>query len=401
MEKRILVYTNHYYPENFKINDLVRWIKDDNHHIRVITQIPNYPNGDFYKGYGVFLKSNQRHEKQIINRLPVVPRGSGTKLLLILNYISYFISSFFFTVYLLIFVKKYDYIIVHHTSPPLLSIHPILYGLFYKTKKIYWELDVWPETLQALGIIKSNFILGQIKKIMIKIYSCYDLILIGSNQYKEIIKQRYNGQIQYFPNWADQTIEEKSDNKIVDINVPKDHKIIMYTGNIGYAQNFDQIIKLCFKTINEKIYWVFIGDGRFKFKLSQILDNNPKLKIKLIDSVKVDLIKSYIHTSDFTLLSLSSKGIFNKTVPAKLQTYMCLSKPVIGFVSGEAKEIISNANCGIVIDSFKIDESVEKIIELVNFEKSKIKSLGENGRRYYDKYFNSKFRQNQLKKIIV
>ena len=401
MEKRILVYTNHYYPENFKINDVVRWIKDDNHHIRVITQIPNYPNGDFYKGYGVFLKSNQRHEKQIINRLPVIPRGSGTKLLLILNYISYFISSFFFTVYLLIFVKKYDYIIVHHTSPPLLSIHPILYGLFYKTKKIYWELDVWPETLQALGIIKSNFILGQIKKIMIKIYSCYDLILIGSNQYKEIIKQRYNGQIQYFPNWADQTIEEKSDNKIVDINVPKDHKIIMYTGNIGYAQNFDQIIKLCFKTINEKIYWVFIGDGRFKFKLSQILDNNPKLKIKLIDSVKVDLIKSYIHTSDFTLLSLSSKGIFNKTVPAKLQTYMCLSKPVIGFVSGEAKEIISNANCGIVIDSFKIDESVEKIIELVNFEKSKIKRLGENGRRYYDKYFNSKFRQNQLKKIIV
>jgi glycosyltransferase involved in cell wall biosynthesis len=401
LEKRILVYTNHYYPENFKINDVVRWIKDDNHHIRVITQIPNYPNGDFYKGYGVFLKSNQRHEKQIINRLPVIPRGSGTKLLLILNYISYFISSFFFTVYLLIFVKKYDYIIVHHTSPPLLSIHPILYGLFYKTKKIYWELDVWPETLQALGIIKSNFILGQIKKIMIKIYSYYDLILIGSNQYKEIIKQRYNGQIQYFPNWADQTIEEKSDNKIVDINVPKDHKIIMYTGNIGYAQNFDQIIKLCFKTINEKIYWVFIGDGRFKFKLSQILDNNPKLKIKLIDSVKIDLIKSYIHTSDFTLLSLSSKGIFNKTVPAKLQTYMCLSKPVIGFVSGEAKEIISNANCGIVIDSFKIDESVEKIIELVNFEKSKIKRLGENGRRYYEKYFNSKFRQNQLKKIIV
>jgi hypothetical protein len=60
----------------------------------------------FTKGYGVFLKSNQRHEKQIINRLPVIPRGSGTKLLLILNYISYFISSFFFTVYLLIFAKE-------------------------------------------------------------------------------------------------------------------------------------------------------------------------------------------------------------------------------------------------------------------------------------------------------
>ncbi len=173
----------------------------------------------------------------------------------------------------------------------------------------------------------------------------------------------------------------------------------MYTGNIGYAQNFDQILKLCFRTINKKIYWVFIGDGRFKYKLSQIIDNNPKLKIKLISSVKVDLIKSYIDISDFTLLSLSSKGIFNKTVPAKLQTYMCLSKPVIGMISGEAKEIILNANCGIIIDSSKIDESVEKIIELVNFDKSKINLLGENGKRYYHEYFNSSLRKNEIKKI--
>ena len=170
MEKRILVYTNHYYPENFKINDLIKWIDEDNSHIRVVTQIPNYPSGNYYSGYGLFLKSNQKLNKKIINRLPVIPRRSGANLFLILNYTSYFISSFFFTIYLLIFVKKYDYIIVHHTSPPLISIHPILYGLFHKTIRIYWELDLWPETLKSLGIIKSNFILNIIRKIMIKIY---------------------------------------------------------------------------------------------------------------------------------------------------------------------------------------------------------------------------------------
>ena len=400
MEKRILVYTNHYYPENFKINDLVRWIKKDNHHIRVVTQIPNYPSGNFYHGYGFFLKSYQRFGKQIINRLPVIPRGSGTKLRIILNYISYFISSFFFTIYLLIFVRKYDYIIVHHTSPPFISIHPIFYGIFYSTKKIYWELDIWPDTLNSLGIIKSNFILDIVKKLMKKIYAYYDLVLIGSRQYSDIIKQRYKGKIHYFPNWADQLIEKKSDTKKVDINIPKNHKVIMYTGNIGYAQNLDKILKLCSNTIDEKIYWVFIGDGRFKHKLSQSIEENPKLKIKLINSVKVDLIKSYIELSDFTLLSLSSNGIFNKTVPAKLQTYMCLSKPVIGMISGEAKEIILNSNCGIIIDSTKIDESVEKIIELVNLETSKIDMLGKNGKRYYDQYFNSRLRINEIKKIL-
>lgn len=400
MEKRILVYTNHYYPENFKINDVVRWISENHNHVRVVTQIPNYPKGEFFKGYGFFLKSNQKFEKKVINRLPVIPRGSGTKLRLLLNYFSYFISSFLFTIYLLIFVRKYDYIIVHHTSPPLISIHPIIYGIFYRTKKIYWELDIWPETLQSLGIIKSNILLNIIKKYMEKIYSYYDLILISSKKFSKILKQRYNGEIQYFPNWADQIIEKKSNTTKVDFELPKDHKIIMYTGNIGYAQNFDKILKLCFKTINKKIYWVFIGDGRFKNKLSKIIRENPKLKIILINSVKADLIKSYIDASDFTLLSLSSKGIFSKTVPAKLQTYMCLSKPIIGLVSGEAKEIISNANCGIIIDPSKIDESIEKINELVNFEKSKIQNLGENGKRYYDKHFNSRLRQNEIKKII-
>ena len=400
MEKRILVYTNHYYPENFKINDLVRWIDEDDFHVRVITQVPNYPNGNFFKGYGIFLKSKQKTGNKVINRLPVIPRKSGTIFFLILNYISFFLSSFFFTIYLLIFVKKYDYIIVHHTSPPLISIHPIIYGLFYSTKKIYWELDLWPETIESLGIVKSNFFLGLIKNFMTKIYSNYNVILVGSKQYIDIIISRSKGQIQYFPNWADQLIEKKSKKKKVQINIPEDYKIIMYTGNIGYAQNFKKILKLCEKTIDEKIYWVFVGDGRFKNRLTQIVNSKPKLKIKLIKSVKVDFIKSYLEASDFTLLSLSSKGIFSKTVPAKLQTYMCLSKPIIGLISGEAKDIIVDSNCGIVIDATKVDESVEKIIEMVNFDDSRIKFLGNNGRKYYDTHFNSRLRNNQLKKLI-
>lgn len=400
MEKRILVYTNHYYPENFKINDVVRWIEDEKHHIRVVTQIPNYPNGNFFNGYNLFLKSNQKFEKKIINRLPVIPRMSGTKLFIVLNYISYFISSFFFTIYLLIFVKKYDYILVHHTSPPLISIHPIMYGLFYKTKKIYWELDIWPETLQALGIIKSNFILVVVKMIMKKIYSFYDVLLIGSKKYEQILNLRYRGKIQYFPNWTDEVIENNIFKSIVNISIPENHRLIMYAGNIGYAQNFEFILKLCKRTINEKIFWVFIGDGRFKKNIRDSLSCNPNLKIKLLDQVKNNLIRSYIEQSDFTLLSLKSNGIFNKTVPAKLQTYMCLSKPVIGLISGEAKEIIKKSKCGIIIDSSNIEESVEKIIELVNLDKSKIQTLGENGKKYYNEHFNSRLRKKEIIKLI-
>ena len=236
---------------------------------------------------------------------------------------------------------------------------------------------------------------------MKKTYSFYDIILVGSNEYKKILKHRFNGEIQYFPNWADQVIENKSNIKKVDIDIPNDHKVIMYTGNIGYAQNFDEIINLCFKSIDLKIFWVFVGDGRFKNKLASIAKKNPLLKIRLINSVKMDLIKSYIDICDFTLLSLGTEGIFSKTVPAKLQTYMCLSKPVLGLISGEAKEIIENSNCGIILNPSNVNESLKKLNELIKFDESQLKILGDNGKKYYDKNFNSNLRKEQLLKLFI
>lgn len=400
MEKRILVYTNHYHPENFKINDVVNWIDELDMHVRVITQTPNYPTGNFFKGYGFFKNNYQKYNNRVINRLPVIPRMSGNKINLFLNYLSYFLSCFIFTIYIIIAKKKYDYIIVHHTSPPSIAFHPIVYGLFYKTKKIYWELDVWPETLNSLGILKSKIFNRIVTKIMSFIYSHYDSILTSSFNLKKIIESRYKGEVQYFPNWADQVIERNKTKLQINLSIPDNHRVIMYTGNIGFAQNFDFILELCHKTVNEKIYWIFIGDGRFKKNIKSILKINPKLKIKLIDQVKINAVRSYIELSDFTLLSLSSKGILMDTVPAKLQTYMCSSKPIIGIISGEAKEIILKANCGILLDSNEIDISLNKIIEIVKFDKIKIKSLGKNGKKYYDKKFNSRLRKDQILKLI-
>lgn len=400
MEKRILVYTNHYYPENFKINDVVNWIDEVDIHVRVITQTPNYPGGNFFKGYSFLKNSYQKHNNKIINRLPVIPRMNGKGINIFLNYVSYFLSCFLFTLYLIITKKKYDYIIVHHTSPPSIAFHPIVYSLFYKTKKIYWELDIWPETLSSLGIIKSKIINRIIKKIMIYVYSYYDNILVGSLSFIKIIKSRYKGDIHYFPNWADQVIEENTNKLKVNLSIPDDHRIIMYTGNIGFAQNFDFILELCNKTVEERVYWVFIGDGRFKKNIEKTIKTNPKLKIKLVDPVKINIIRSYIELCDFTLLSLSSKGVFTGTVPAKLQTYMCSAKSIIGIVDGETKDIILNANCGIVLNSSKTDESVNKIIEIIKFDDIKIITLGKNGKKYYDKRFKSKIRKSQILKLI-
>ena len=402
MEKRILVYTNHYYPEQSKINDIVEWLNSFNYQVRVITCMPNYPSGKFYKGYNFFKSFVERNNNIIVNRLPVIPRGTGSSIMIILNYLSYFISCSLFTLYLGLFIKKYDVILVHHTSPFFIAINPILYGWFKKSKKVLWDLDIWPETLQAVGIIKSKKIINSLKKIVSYVYSFYDKILISSNGLKPIVRERFKGSIEYFPNWADKNIEDLKLNSNINFNIPNDKFVIMYTGNIGKSQNFESLIDTIKYFHKEKnILWVFIGGGRYKRSfINKLSSDNLEDNCLFIDQVNVKQIPSYSNYADAMFISLRDSKVFNNTLPAKLQTYMALKKPLIAVLKGEGEKIVRESNSGIVENNNDYLSLSKKIEDLLKLNKNEIERLGHNGREYYQKIFNSKKRKNQLQKII-
>jgi glycosyltransferase involved in cell wall biosynthesis len=294
-------------------------------------------------------------------------------------------------------VKKYDKILVHHTSPILIAIHPIFYGFFYRTEKYLWDLDIWPDTLTALGVIKSNLILKLIESIVIFIYSFYDKILISSKGFREIIENRFKGEIIYFPNWAESIIEKNIHNPKIITNLPLDSFIIMYTGNIGQAQNFNLLAKTINYLKNQKIHWVFIGEGSFKKTFIKTLKRYKVLnKCQFINQVNVSEIPSYTHHSDALFLSLIGNDLFSKTVPAKLQTYMALGKPIIASIKGEGADLIRKSNSGIVEKNSSYIELASSINKLLKLDNTKMKSIGKNGRKFYEQNFHSKLRKNQI-----
>ena len=395
MAKRILIYTNHFYPEQFKINEIVEWLSIRESHIRIITGLPNYPSGKIIKEYSNIFKDNI-----IINRLFLIPRGSGSNLMLIINYVSYFISCFFFTIYIALFKKKYDVVFVHHTSPIFIAFHPIVYSFFKKTKKILWDLDIWPESLQAVGLVKSSYIISKLE-IMVKwVYSNYDSILVSSKSLCSVVKQRFDGRIIYFPNWADKVIEDNiiNDTSSFSINTKKFN--IVYTGNIGKSQNFKSLLKTI-ELVDDNIHWTFVGDGRFKSHLiNQIDQNNLNSKVSFIDQVSIDLIPSIVSKADSLFLSLKSDVIFSKTVPAKLQTYMALGKPIIGVLDGEGAKLIIDSDCGIVEENYNYEELAKKINSFASINSSELINKGENAKKYYFKHFSSLIRKKEILNLI-
>ena len=59
MKKRLLIISQYFYPEQFRINDLCKeWVKRG-YDVTVVTGIPNYPAGKFFKGYSWIKKRKE------------------------------------------------------------------------------------------------------------------------------------------------------------------------------------------------------------------------------------------------------------------------------------------------------------------------------------------------------
>ena len=113
---KILIVTQYFWPEQFRINDVVKSLLEKGYSVDVLTGEPNYPNGEFFKEY---IENKNKYNKFIsaqIFRIPIIKRGKAGPIRLFLNYISFIISSILIGTYKLR-KKKYNVILTFEKSP--------------------------------------------------------------------------------------------------------------------------------------------------------------------------------------------------------------------------------------------------------------------------------------------
>ena len=402
-KKRILIYTNHFYPENFKVNDIAFDFASKGYEVKVITGLPNYPDGKLFEGYGIFKRNKEVVKNVEVIRLPLITRGNGKSLRLALNYMSYFISTIIYTLKLS-FSPKYDLVFVHETSPIFICLSAVLYKKIKKVPLVVWILDLWPESVFSAGNF-DNKTLAKLLTFLVKIiYKQSDTILTSSKGFEESIlkKGNFHDKITYFPNWAEDIFLSNNHEKVPDVKLPQGFKI-MYTGNLGEAQNFEIILDAAIKLKNQKnIKWVFVGSGRkLDFIENTIKTHQLEETVYLLGSYPLSSMPFFFNESDVMLVSLKNEAIFNITVPAKLQAYMAFGKPIIGLLKGEGATIIEDANCGYVCSQSNSSELVDLILKLEKLEEQGLEKLSKNAKDYYLQNFSKTKNLNFLETLFM
>lgn len=387
---RILIVCQYFWPENFRINDLALSLHQRGHEVEVLTGIPNYPEGKFFSGYGFFKKTRQDYQGVKVIRVPLIPRGKSSNLRLILNYLSFV----FFGVLIAPFVcrGKYDAVFVYETSPILMAIPAILLKKIRKMPLILYVLDLWPESISAVGAIKSPTILNGVSKIVRFIYKHCDQILVTSPGFIDRVKAHgvEESRINYWPQWAEDHYQIIPKEKVA---VSHDEMpvgfCIMFAGNIGAAQGFETIIEAADQLKNHPaIHWVILGDGRMKpWVEEQIRLRKLENTVHLLGRHPMEMMSHYFALADVLLVSLKKDPIFALTIPAKVQSYMACGRPILACLDGAGALVVEEAEAGVSCPADNHELLVEAVLKMFNLTDSQRKEMGLRGRTYFEKHF--------------
>jgi colanic acid biosynthesis glycosyl transferase WcaI len=388
---RILIITQYFWPENFKINSLSLELKNNGHDVSVLTGLPNYPTGKISAGYSFWKNNNETWNGIKIYRSRLMPRFSGKGVYLFFNYISF---ALFASIKLLFSIKeKPDLIFVYEPSPITVGIPAIVAKKKFKNIPIFfWVQDLWPDSLKDTGAFNNKFILNAVDKLTRYIYKKSDLVLVQSEAFTEyIIKQGVPlNKIKYFPNPTENFYNLKKVEFAYSKLFPIGFNLI-FAGNIGEAQSFDTLIEAAqkLKQLKYPIFWNIFGDGRTREQFSRrVVELNLEENFIFKGTFKSEEMPSLFACADALVVSLKKSKIFSLTIPAKVQSYLACGKPIIGSIDGEGAKIIKQARAGLVSASEDVDNLVANIIQLYNLSETERTTLGLNGRVYFEKEFS-------------
>ena len=386
---RLLVVTQYFWPEEFRINDLVAELSARGHQVTVLTGIPNYPRGTVFPEYAADPDRFKTYAGCEVIRVPMATRGEG-KLRLVVNYMTFAASATIAGVVALS-ERRFDAVFVFEPSPVTVGIPAVTLRALRGWPVCFWVLDQWPESLAAVGVVRSPRLLRMVGGLVRFIYRRCDLLLTTSRSLVPLIASycRPGQRIEYFPNWTEAVFEHETTTVAPGARRLPGIFTVMFAGNIGEAQDFPAILDAAERLKDrEDIRWVIAGDGRMAgWVRAELARRKLGERVVMLGRLPADMMPALFREADALLVSLKADPVFSLTAPGKIQSYLAAGIPVLAMLDGEGASVIEEARAGMTSpagDGARLAENVERLAALPQPERE---ALGARGAAFASREF--------------
>ncbi|GAA1328792.1 glycosyltransferase family 4 protein [Leucobacter albus] len=392
MAQRILVVGQHFWPEQFRVNDIVDFMIDEGVEVDVLCGRPNYPSGQLAPGYTLWNRKIERYRTATVYRSFEIPRGNNSNLRILLNYVSFPVTSLFRVPRLLF--KKYDRVFIYQLSPVMMSFAGIVLGKMKRIPTTMYVLDLWPENLYSVLDIRSGLLRRIAESVSHWHYRRVDRLVALSSRMRDRLLEvtsKSPSDVIVVP----QVAEKLYETTIVDEELSErfaETFNVVFTGNISPAQSFSTMLdaaEILEKSGISGIRWIIVGDGMSRLAVEQEVAHRGLEHLFAFEGHHpVEEMPKYTHIADVLVGCLVRSDLLEATVPAKVMSYIAAAKPIVLAMDGEVQSLVATTiRCGYAGPTGDAETLAANIRRMFLLTPQARAEMGERARAYHFEHF--------------
>lgn len=390
---RLLVVTQYFHPEEFPINHVCEALGARVTSVTVLTGQPNYPGGRIFDGYRATGFDDQTLGTVSILRVPLMPRGKGGGLRLMLNYLSFVASASLFGPFRLR-GQDFDAVLVYAPSPLLQAIPAVFIKWLKRAPLAVWVQDLWPESMSATGFVKNRTILGAVERCVRWIYRHTDLVLAQSEEFVEGIARYASGRpIEVHYNSVAPTLIADARPDAGECPVPaltEPSFNVVFAGNLGKAQGLDVVLDAAARLRDEAAIRIFlIGSGSDGEHLAARIRDERLTNVVMPGRFPYSSMPSIFQHADALLVVLRSDAVLDLTIPSKLGVYLATGRPIIASLDGAGARVVAESGGGMVCAAQDAEGLAKAMEDMAAMSPDERIQMGGRGRDYYARRFEA------------
>ncbi len=368
--------------------------------VEVVTGFPNFPGGKVYDGYRIAPLRRETLDGIAVTRLATYPSHDSSATRRALSYASFFLSAL---VYLCFGARRADIVYVYYPSLTA-GLAAACAKLFRGTPIVLDIQDIWPDSLDATGMIESKRvrrIVGYLCKVL---YRRVDHIVALSPGFRNLLIERGAApdKVSVIYNWAEETPPPAS-SVVPPVFDAADRFRVLFAGNMGRAQGLTVVLDAAREVAKRRsdIVFYFLGAGIELDALKRYAEVNALGNVRFLPHVPLAEVQAYFAAADCLLVHLKKTPLFAVTIPSKTQAYLFGGKPVLMAVEGDASDLIVQAAAGLVARPEDAQSIASAVLELADMAPERRAEMGENGRRFYASRLSFAHALDESERILV
>ena len=401
---KILFFSDNYPPERnaaaSRVHERAIYWARWGHQVKVITGVPNFPEGRVYAGYRNLWRQREQRDGIDVIRVKTYIAANEGKWRRIADFVSFMVTSFVAALAESARRGRPDTIVA--TSPQFFTAVAGWAAAAVLRRPFVFEIsDLWPASIVAVGAMKPGLLLTALEKLELFLYRRAAHIVAQTPAFRDDLVERGidPAKISVVLNGVELTMfspRPRDAAKAHELGLPADRVVVGYLGTLGLAHGLDHVLQAAEQLRDEPVCFMLLGPGAEREKLMS------EVRSRLLDNVvipppqtKQEMPRAW-SVCDLSLVHLRDSPVFAGVIPSKIFESMAMGKPVLlASPEGEASRLVTREGAGLAIRSGSATVLAAAVRQLSNNEPAR-RDFAEHARRAAPGYSREKQAQEML-----